>query len=106
MAYLSSTTTSPNVPALVMQSVSVPMSSGATEASVAPRRWIYSSTHLSTEVSVANFFTDGKELGFRVGDQLESRVFASSNEIWSHTVLVVGSTTTDTSSGILIGRSA
>jgi len=30
--------------------------------------WFYSSTNVSTKVTAANFFTDGKALGMRAGD--------------------------------------
>ena len=52
MAYLSSTSTSPNVPIMLYQ----PMAS--------LRTWFYSSTHISSDLEEPNFFNDGQELGF------------------------------------------
>lgn len=93
MAYLSSTTTSPNVPYLVTQGIT---------SSAVPRVWIYNSTHISSDIAAANFFTDGNELGMKVGDQLihtESTVYLMT----SHSVVAVGSTTTDIGVGTTIG---
>jgi hypothetical protein len=83
MAYLSSTSTSPNVPYLVTQSV----------ASL--RTWIYSSTHISSDIEAANFFTDGLELGFKIRDLVyHYPSTGSTNVVTAHSVITVGSTTT------------
>ena len=105
MAYLSSTTTSPNVPRMVTQGIAVPQSSGSTVASVNPRQWIYASTHISSDIEAANFFTDGLNLGFRLGDQLV-HIGSTTYVMTSHTVVAVGSTTTDVGVGTTIGLGA
>ena len=96
MAYLGTTSTAPNVPHLVTQGISAGAAVGQ------PRQWIYVSTHISSDIEAANFFTDGQKLGFRVGDMLmhvESTVYL----ITSHAVVAVGATTTDLGVGTTIG---
>jgi hypothetical protein len=90
MAYLSSTSTSPNVPVLQTQGIA------------GVRTWHYVSTHISSDIEAVNFFTDGLELGFKVGDQVIHHT-STGGIITSHSVLVVGSTTTDISVGTTIG---
>jgi hypothetical protein len=78
-------------------------SSGSTITKFGQKRWVYVSTHLSTEISVsANFFTDGQKLGFQLGDQLVA-VGSTTYIITSHQVIAVGATTTDVSSAVTIG---
>ncbi len=93
MAYLSSTSTAPNVPVLEGQSIA------------GRRQWSYSSTHISSDISAADFFTDGKLLGLKVGDSLIHHT-SSGGIITSHTVLAVGATRTDLSVGTTIGLGA
>ena len=90
MAYAGTTSTSPNPPVLQSQSIT------------GQRVWHYTSTHISSDISAANFFTDGQELGFKVGDQLIHHT-STGGIITSHSVLVVGATTTDISVGTTIG---
>ena len=90
MAYLSSTTTSPNVPRMVSQGIT------------GHREWVYVSTHISSDIEAVNFFTEGRDLGMKVNDQL-LHVTSTGGIITSHSVLVVGSTTTDISVGTTIG---
>lgn len=90
MAYAGTTSTSPNVPVMQVQAIA------------SFRQWIYKSTHISSDIAVANFFTDGLALGFKVGDQL-MHVTSTGGIITSHSILVVGSTTTDIGVGTTIG---
>ena len=90
MAYAGTTSTSPNLPILQAQAIA------------SHRSWVYVSTHISSDISAVNFFTDGKKLGFKVGDQLMHQT-STGGIITSHSVLVVGSTTTDISVGTTIG---
>lgn len=90
MAYAGTTSTSPNPPILQAQQIA------------GPRTWVYKSTHISSDISAANFFTDGLELGMKVGDQL-LHYTSTGGIITSHSVLVVGATTTDISVGTTIG---
>ncbi len=95
MAYISSTSTSANPPKMLLQSMGSTFGGGW-------RQWVYVSTHISSDVSAVNFFTDGKDLGMGVGDQLV-HVTSTGGIITSHSVLVVGATTTDVSVGTTIG---
>jgi len=85
MAYAGTTSTSPNAPQMVSQGVT------------GMRTWYYASTHAAADIDGANFFTDGLELGFVVGDQLINQTTAY--VLTSHAVTVVGSTTTTVSAG-------
>ena len=108
MAYLSSTTTSPNVPNLVTQGIAFSSSNVSGTAGVQaglPRQWIYVSTHISSDIEAVNFFTDGRDLGFQLGDQLV-HVGSTTYVMTSHTVVAVGSTTTDLGVGTTIGLGA
>lgn len=100
MAYQGSTAASTlaNPPVLVTQGIARATSG----ARITPRAWVYVSTHISSDVSAANFFTDGLELGMKVNDQL-LHYTSTGGIITSHTVLVVGSTTTDIGVGTTIG---
>jgi hypothetical protein len=105
MAYLSSTTTSPNVPYLVTQGIAFSSSNvtgSATQTGI-PRTWYYNSTHLSTDIGSVNFFTDAVDLGFKVGDLVIHTEQQSSGLTTAHRVLVVGSTTTDCGAGTTVG---
>ena len=96
MAYQGTTSTSPNVPNVIAQGIT----RGSTNTYV-PRSWIYNSTHISSDVSAVNFFTDGNELGMRLGDTLiavESTTYIAT----MHTCVAVGSTTTDFSVGTTV----
>lgn len=95
MAYLSSTTTAPNPPQCVTQSIA------------GPRSWVYKSTHVASDVEGAYFFTDGAALGMKIGDpvlvvQVDSLtstgafVYAA-----GHAVIAEGTTTIQLSSGAL-----
>lgn len=95
MAYAGTTSTSPNTPKMLLQSIGSTFGGGW-------RQWVYVSTHISSDVSFVNFFTDGKILGMKVADQL-IHVTSTGGIITSHSVLVVGSTTTDISVGTTIG---
>ena len=98
MAYLSSTTTAPNVPQLVTQGIAKSSSGSAMNL---PRTWIWNSTHISSDIEAANWITDGQELGLKVGDLVVHTNAAYVTT--SHTVLVVGATTTNLSVGTTIG---
>ncbi len=89
MTYLSSTTTSPNVPHMVTQAIA------------GPRHWIYSSTDVIDTVQTVNYFTDGQELGFKVGD---SFLVINSSSYATHgaSIVAVGSTICNISTGVLL----
>lgn len=84
MSYFSSTELSSiaNPVRLVASPLSVLR--GTTGLSTAPsansqggNRWYYSSTNLTTDVLVANFFADGKRLGMCPGDIIDVVQFSS-----------------------------
>ena len=93
MAYLSSTSSAPNTPVLEGQSIA------------GRREWSYTSTHISSDVAFANFFTAGAFLGMKVGDRLIHHT-STGGIITSHTVLVVGATQVDLSVGTTVGLGA
>ena len=41
-----------------------------TQPITGPKAWVYVSTHLATTVGSSTHFTDGKDLGMAVGDQV------------------------------------
>jgi len=92
MAYAGTTSTSPNAPRCVSQGI------------VGTKTWFYDSTHVSSDVEAANFFTDGLELGMAVGDMLIHK--STAGIITSHTILTVSATGTDLSVGTTIGLGA
>jgi hypothetical protein len=40
------------------------------QAIAGPKQWVYTSSHGTTEVAATGFFTNGKALGMKVGDQV------------------------------------
>lgn len=85
MAYSGSTAASSvaNPPRLLVgQMASIPGTTGlsttaATQHQQGGQLWFYSSTNLTTDVFVSNFFTDGKALGMRPGDLVLGNQFSS-----------------------------
>ncbi len=103
MAYAGTTAVTPQVPQMHQQSIT------------GQRSWIYVSTHISSDIEAANFFTDGKKLGMKPGDFLThisvsslplASTAATAGVVTMHQVLVVGSTTTDLGVGTTIGLGA
>ena len=73
-AYQSATSTSPNIPSLVVQGLAYASSNvtGSTVANHAPRTWIYSSSFTAAEVGSSAFFgANAKALGFQRGDLMQ-----------------------------------
>ena len=86
MTYAGTTSTSPNVPALVEQVMA------------GPRTWSYTSTHVSSDISSTGFFVDGRRLGMVVGDRFihtGSTTYLTSH----HVVLQAGSSGASVSTG-------
>lgn len=79
MAYLGSTSSSPNFPALAYGVLS------------GPQEWRYASTHVSSDLSFANFFADGVALGMKLGDRL-IHVGSTTILMSVHVVDTIGST--------------
>lgn len=105
MAYMGTTTTAPNVPSLVVQSVFAGGATDPTNNAGPPRTWVYRSTHISSDIEEANFFVDGKLLGFRTGDVLV-HTGSTTYVVTSHTIITVGTTTCDLGVGTTIGLGA
>ena len=91
MAYLSSTSASPNVPIMSVQPV----------ANL--RKWVYTSTHISSDLEEPHFFTDAERLGFQIRDVLYHYPSTdSTGNVTAHSVIVVGATTTAVSVGTTV----
>jgi hypothetical protein len=69
MAYVSSTvqSTLSNPPVLMFSAVGIGRGSTALTGNNR-QEWFYTSTNLTTDLTAANFFTDGYYLGMRPGD--------------------------------------
>lgn len=103
MAYLSSTNgSSANPPSLTTQGIASQGIHKTTPSTgtrgYTPKTYEYNSTHTTTEVTTAGFFTDGKDLGMSLGDELivvGSTTYARS----MHIVNAVSSTGVSVSTG-------
>ncbi len=108
MAYSGTTSTAPVIPSLVTQAIAYSSSNVTGNPAIRPgagRTWLYSSTHLGTEVAVVNFFgRDAQRLGFQVGDLL---MVYSASQINFSMCLNAGATTSLFSTGLfLVGSSS
>jgi hypothetical protein len=93
MSYAGSTAAIPNPP----MSVSQPLTRGSsTLVSNKPGLWLYSSTNLTTDLTAANFFSDGWYLGMRPGDIILGNQYTSAG---SSVVTFVASVTSVTTAG-------
>lgn len=110
MAYQSATSTAPNQPRLLTQGIGVGQggsTAGSTSivASLRSAVWNYVSTHVQTDVSSTGFFTDGRNLGMRLGDVV--MVYGSTTFIQSqHVVNVVTSTGVGLTSGLIVSSAS
>lgn len=109
MAYLSSTTTAPNVPALLQQGVfnrGVGSSNPSTDAGGSQGKlWRYSSTHTQAAVAGTGFFSDGQKLGMSYNDVV--LVVGSTTFVQSqHIVNLVTSTGATVSAGLLVSSAS
>jgi hypothetical protein len=69
------------------------------------RKWQYVSTHTQATVGTSDFWSDGKDLGAKVGDTVT--VIGSTTYVRSeHSVTAVGSTYTSLSAGLLISSAS
>jgi hypothetical protein len=65
MAYSGSTASTPNPPVLVAGA----MTKGSTALTGQSKQlWMYNSTNLTTDLTASGFFSDGANLGMKVGD--------------------------------------
>ena len=96
MAYMSSTSTAPNVPVISHQV-------GLTGR----LSWEYTSTHISSDIEEPNFFTDGELLGFKIRNFfLHYPTTDSTQVVTAHTVITVGATTTEIGVGTTLAGQA
>ena len=94
MAYLGTTSTAPNVPYITNQAING-----------VHRSWRYESTHTQAGAAAAGFFTDGKYLGMKLGDDvlvIGSTTYAVSH----HAVNAVSSTGVTISAGLLVSSAS
>lgn len=111
MAYKSSTNASSvaNPPKLLVPSIGAFAASSAFSSAAVQRQyggalWHYVSTHSSTAVIAANFFSDGKKLGMKVGDAVWGVQFStagSSGKVYHGTVKTVSTSGATLSGSIL-----
>jgi hypothetical protein len=98
MAYAGTTSTSPNPPQLISDSLGSTYGGGA-------REWRYDSTHTQAEAAAAGFITDGYYLGMKTGDSV--RVYGSTTFVMSmHAVSAVTTTGATLSAGLLISSAS
>lgn len=98
MAYLGTTSTSPNPPALLTQAMG--STGGAT-----PSQWRYVSTHTQVLAAAAGFITDAEVLGMSLGDSVI--VAGSTTYVVSHhTVNALSSTGATLSAGLLVSSAS
>ena len=74
MAYAGSTAATPNPPACTSEQLTRGTS---TYTGNKIQVWLYSSTNLTTDLTAANFFTDGWYLGMRPGDIVQGTQYTS-----------------------------
>ena len=94
MAYQGTTSTAPNVPRLVSQSIS-----GANKV------WMYKSTHLQADLSSTGFFRDGAYLGMSLGDTVLHQG-STTFILTQHTINVLTSTGAGCSAGLIISSAS
>ena len=99
MAYQGTTSTAPNVPFLVGQSI------GSTRG----KCWEYHSTHVRDTVVGAGFITDGQSLGMRPGHAVsvfQSTAGSTTHILSYHTVLSDSSTGVTLSQGFIVSSAS
>lgn len=95
MAYAGSTAATPNPPVLLASGLGIGRGSSALTG-LNKQVWFYSSTNLTTDLTAANFFTDGWYLGMRPGDLVIGTQFTSAG---SSVISFVGSIASVSTSG-------
>lgn len=97
MSYSGSTSTSPNPPILIARGLGNQLAANSTSVANGNGLWLYNSSNLTTDMTVANFFTDAKALGMRTGDTLIAQTFSTQSST-GH-ILVIGMITGVSTSG-------
>lgn len=71
MAYNGTTSTSPNPPRCLFPAMGMPLGWNSTSVQQrAGQVWFYNSSDASTAWMNAGYFTDGRQLGMKIGDML------------------------------------
>lgn len=78
-----------------------------TQAVAGVRTWVYTTTDPKETVDTDGYFTNGKDLGFQVGDLIKVACSDDANTEWvTATILTVASTTCDIGTPTVIGSTA
>ena len=111
MAYAPYSSTSPNPPVLAVNPMA--FGGGSTFNStvgstlLGGRLWLYTSTHLQTDVGTSDFISDGLALGMKGGDFiLAQKISAGATAVSFHSVRTVGSTFVSCSPGLVISSAS
>ena len=111
MAYAPYSSTSPNPPVLAVNPMA--FGGGSTFNStvgstlLGGRLWLYTSTHLQTDVGTSDFISDGLALGMKGGDCiLATKITAGASAVSFHAVRTVGSTFVSCSPGLVISSAS
>jgi len=113
MAYSGSTASSSvaNPPRLLAGQVSsIPNTTGLSTATATQHQqggqlWFYSSTNLTTDITAAGFFTDGKALGMKPGDVVLGNQYSSAGSSVQTFICTVTAITTAGAATISTGAS-
>lgn len=98
MSYSGSTATSPNPPIAMIPNIGGGPVSSTSVYSRSRQLWFYNTSDGSTVLQNAAYFTDGKDLGFRVGDAMIA-VCASTESSTGHLSVVGVLVTTNSTAG-------
>lgn len=95
MAYSGSTAATPNPPILIASGLGIGRGSSALTGQN-KQVWLYNSTNLTTDITAANFFSDGWYLGMRPGDLVMGTQYTSAG---SSVISFMGSIASVTTAG-------
>lgn len=98
MSYSGSTATTPNPPICIVPNISGGAQNSTSVYARTRQLWFYNTSDGSTDLMTASYFTDGKQLGMRVGDALIA-VCASTESSTGHISVVGVITTTSSTAG-------
>lgn len=102
MAYSGSTAATPNPPVLIASGIGIGRGSSALTGNN-KQVWLYTSTNLTTDITAANFFTDGWYLGMRPGDIVMGSQYTSAG---SSVVSFIGSISSGSTAGMGISTAS
>lgn len=97
MSYTGTTATSPNPPRCAVPAMSGPLANSSTSiAGRGAQLWIYNTSDGSTNLMNTGYFTDGKQLGMRLGDMLMALCWTTESATGHITVMGALITTNST----------